>query len=83
MHFFFRVRDYGEYTASGVVRKKIREFIGRVDLDFFEDQDEDGLIKVLVVVRDAGYKILFKRSYSRVDDKNRFTTGEKYDFNSG
>ena len=83
-YFFIRVKDYGEYTGTGTVeRKKIREYIGRVELDFYEDQDEEGLLKVLVVARDASFKIMFKRSYSRVDDKNRFKTGEKYDLNSG
>ena len=72
----FRIQDYTEFTANGVVKKQIREFLGKISVDVFEDEDEDNLVKVTVLALDTSMNIKFKDTYSRVDDKNRFKSNE-------
>ena len=75
--YIYRVLDYGEFTNSGLVRKQLRQFVGKIKMDFFEDLDQDYLIRVHFLTRDASFNTTFSGTFNRVDDKNRFKSKEK------
>ena len=75
--YIFRVLDYGEFTNYGLVRKQLRQFVGKIEMDFFEDLDQDNLIRVHLLTRDARFNATFSGTFNRVDDKNRFKAKEK------